>query len=327
MNFACTICNKKYLSYNSLWRHNKIKHNSIVSQISHAVSQISPIVSQINPSVSQINPSILDNNYKCKHCNKIYSNRNSKYKHQIKCKNSIITLLNNKVNELENKITNNKINESENNIIDKNIITNKNNKINNGIVNHITINKMGSEKLEDLTNKDINNIFSKEIESIFTFIELLNFNIGIPENHNHCVTNLESKYLSIYNSNTKKIEKDRKKYFFDALLCKSIDRMNILFNNNKNKFTSKKQNKISNTIDTLNKLKDSYYNPKLFNELIHKLNLLAYNNKNIIIDTWNNNTKNMLNDDLDEIDVNELLEERKKRLHMPLLIDTSDTDT
>jgi hypothetical protein len=261
-----------------------------------------------HPIVTQIN----EKTYKCKHCGKVYNNRNSKYKHQVKCTN-IITILTNKIDELESKINNKSIiNTKINN-------NNKNNRINNGTINHITINKVGTELLERLTNKDIDKIFDKEIESIFTFIELLNFNSDYPENHNHCVTNLESKFVSIYNSETKKIEKDRKKYFFDSLLCKSIDRMNILFNNNKDKFTITKQNEITNTIDTLNRLKDSYYNPKLFNELISKLNLVAYNNKDIVIDTWNNTTETF-EDDLNDMNIDELLSERKRRMQ-PDIID------
>jgi len=70
------------------------------------------------------------------------------------------------------------------------------------------------------------------------------------------------------------------------LLCKSIDRMEILFNLNKKQFNGSKQEEIKNSIDTLKRLKDSYYNKKLFSDLIDKLTLIAYNNKNVIIDTW-----------------------------------------
>ena len=134
------------------------------------------------------------------------------------------------------------------------------------MINHITINKVGDEKLALLTDEHIKTIFSKEIESIFTFIKLLNFNKELPENHNHCVTNLGSKFLSVYNTDTKKVERDRKKFYFDNLLCQSIDRMELLFNANKKQFNKEKQAEIRNTIDTLMKLKDSYYNPKLFDE-------------------------------------------------------------
>ena len=305
MQYICKKCNKNYSSYQSLWIHNKKYHTAITTRI---VTNVGKMPTNCHPIVTQIN----EKTYKCKHCGKVYNNRNSKYKHQVKCTN-IITILTNKIDELESKINNKSIiNTKINN-------NNKNNRINNGTINHITINKVGTELLERLTNKDIDKIFDKEIESIFTFIELLNFNSDYPENHNHCVTNLESKFVSIYNSETKKIEKDRKKYFFDSLLCKSIDRMNILFNNNKDKFTITKQNEITNTIDTLNRLKDSYYNPKLFNELISKLNLVAYNNKDIVIDTWNNTTETF-EDDLNDMNIDELLSERKRRMQ-PDIID------
>jgi hypothetical protein len=248
MVYTCKVCNKIYSSYQSLWRHNKSKHIQNSSNITTSISQLqivsqqssiqSSIVSQ--PDISQ-QPN--QKTYKCKHCNKIYYNRNSKYKHQKLCKKEMIDMitLSNKIDKIEKKL------DTSNNTINTKIT----NKINNGTINHITINGIGNELLDSLSNNDISKIFSKEIESIFTFIELINFNVLLPENHNHCVTNLESKYLSKYNSNTKKIEKDRKKYFFDALLSKSIDRIQILYNNNKHKFSEKKQNNISNTIETL----------------------------------------------------------------------------
>jgi len=85
------------------------------------------------------------------------------------------------------------------------------------------------------------------------------------------------------------------KHFFDSLLCKSIDRMEILFKNNKKKFNNSRQSEIKNSIDTLKRLQDSYYDKKLFNDLIDKLTLIAYNNKNIIIDTWADKPKKEYN--------------------------------
>jgi hypothetical protein len=92
--------------------------------------------------------------------------------------------------------------------------------------------------------------------------------------------------------------------------------MEILFKNNKKKFNSSRQSEIKNSIDTLKKLQDSYYDKKLFNDLIDKLTLIAYNNKNIIIDTWADKPKKEYNfrEDLENTTHEEFLEEHKKRL-------------
>jgi len=232
-------------------------------------------------------------------------------------------LLDKKIEEkVEEKL---KLLQSNNKLITNNNNSHSHNKINNGIINHITINKVGDEKYLNLSDDNIKLIFSKEIESVFTFVELLNFNKELPENHNHCVTNLEGSYVNVFNCDTKTVQIDQKKYFFDTLLCKSIDRMEILFNLNKNQFNGNKQEEIKNSIDTLKRLKDSYYNKKLFSDLIDKLTLIAYNNKNVIIDTWSDksnkpNKPNKLNkpynlrEDIENTTHEEFLAERKKRL-------------
>jgi len=298
-DITCRICNKTYSCNQSLWRHNKNKHKNISSKSSEIKTN------NISQNSSEIKVKI----YKCKKCFKIYNNRFSKYEHQNKCNGTVSMTLDQRLVLLETALSESK------ELTAKKITNNSNNKINNGVINHITINKIGTEPLNSLTDKNITDIFSKEIESIFTFVELLNFNKELPENHNHCVTNLEGSYINVYNTDTMTVHKDRKKYFFDTLLCKSIDRMEILFTKNKNKFNLSKQKEIRSTIDTLGKLKDSYYNKKLFDEIIKNLNLIAYNNKNIILDTWSDKDgEETLEKDLENLNIEELLEERKKRM-------------
>jgi hypothetical protein len=83
------------------------------------------------------------------------------------------------------------------------------------------------------------NIFNKELSSVTTLIELLNFNERLPENHSFCTTNLESNYVSIYNTEKQIPEKDRKKYMFDTILDNSVDKLELLYNHYKNKFDTK----------------------------------------------------------------------------------------
>jgi hypothetical protein len=217
--------------------------------------------------------------YKCINCNKEYKNKTSKYRHQKKCneKNQELQLIKSKLEQLEKKV-----NKS------KKIINNTNN----GTIinNNITINKIGTENLDALNDNEISMIFNKELEGVITFIELLNFNERLPDNHSYCTTSLESRFLSKYNEETQTIEKDRKKYFFDKLLNTTIDRIQILYNSNKTKFNKMKQKQIEENIKNLKTFKNYDFNNKILKEMINKMNLVSYNKRKIVQKTWNDDS-------------------------------------
>ena len=84
------------------------------------------------------------------------------------------------------------------------------------------------------------------------------------------------------------MDKDRKKYFFDDIFSKAIERQEILYKNNKNKFNVNKRKQIEENILNLNKIKNYDFNNKIVREIMKKLNLLSYNKRNIIQRTWRN---------------------------------------
>ena len=153
----CNICNKVYSSYQSLWIHNKKFHNNKSTESMHNSTK----------SIHKVDI-ITNKKYKCIHCNKEYTNKTSKYRHQKDCKITKelceikIEKLQNKIEQLEKKVNKKVINNTNNGTI-----------INN---NNIIINKIGSENLLEFNDNEISQIFNKELESIITFIELLNFN-------------------------------------------------------------------------------------------------------------------------------------------------------
>ena len=67
------------------------------------------------------------------------------------------------------------------------------------------------------------NLFNQEFISITGVIELIYFNENHPENHYFCTTNLDSYYSSVYNTEKKTVDKDRKKYLFDKILYDNIE--------------------------------------------------------------------------------------------------------
>jgi hypothetical protein len=271
MEYTCSICKKEYSSYQSLWIHNKKFH----------LTDNKP-VDKSNKPYDKSNDKPDSKKYQCSKCNTIFVHYQSRWKHEKKCtsdntkeKKDEIIELKNKLEQLEKKVTKKVINNNSGTIYNGNVIN-----------NNITINKVGSENLSLLNDNEISMIFNKEIESITTFIELLNFNSRLPENHNYCTTSLESKFLSVYNKDTNTIEKDRKKYFFDKLLNSSVDRIQLLYNTNKNKFPKIKQKQIEANIKNLKSFKDYDFNNKILKEMINKMNLVTYNKKSIVQKTW-----------------------------------------
>ncbi len=78
----CTVCNKHYSSYKSLWNHNKEFHsnknkNNIIIQKN---------ITESNGFICKSNGNIIDSNVSlnCKYCNKLFKCKQNKYEHQKK---------------------------------------------------------------------------------------------------------------------------------------------------------------------------------------------------------------------------------------------------
>tara|TARA_B100001287_G_C22662136_1_gene520937 strand:- start:1031 stop:1858 length:828 start_codon:yes stop_codon:yes gene_type:complete len=144
--------------------------------------------------------------FRCEFCNKIYSRKDSLYRHQKKsCKSKIEKKdLYDKIETLINEITlikeeNKKLKEEL--IVTKyesNTMINSNNTIKN---NKIQINNYGSENIEYITDKVFMKLLSTPLAAIPKLIELKHFNPKHPENHNIKITNIHDKFAKIYKDN------------------------------------------------------------------------------------------------------------------------------
>ena len=99
-------------------------------------------------------------------------------------------------------------------------------------------------------------------------------------------TAINDDYLSVYNTETNKVEKDTKKYFLDRVITLTIDKITTLFELHKTRFSKETYDQIKTNIETLQRMKICSSNKKLIKELIRGLNLLSYNKKEIINRTW-----------------------------------------
>jgi hypothetical protein len=271
---------------------------------------------------SSVQPPNKTDKLTCNICSKIFSRIDNLKRHQLKCKTNKfdkydqeLDILKQKINKLENK--------SENKTKINNI--NKN-KINGNMINtNITINKTGTENINLLNYEDVSIIFDNEISSVIKLIELVNFNENTPDNHSFCSTNLDSAYLSFYNTDTNSINKERKRYFFEEVICKSIQNHEILYSKFKNKFNFVKQKQIEDNISSLKKIKENSFSSKIMGEMIRKLNLISYNNRDLIQTTWTSSDNRKYDYESDEEFMTMLLddpetqrviaEENKKKLN------------
>ena len=119
-------------------------------------------------------------------------------------------------------------------------------------------------------------------------IEYINFNDRLPSNHSFCTTAIDGQYLSVYDTTTNTVYKDRKKYFLNDLLTRAIEAQETLYTKFKKNFTSDKKQQIEEGILALKRIRDSDFNNKMLQEITKKLNLLSYNKRTMIQGTWNN---------------------------------------
>jgi len=271
MKHYCDHCKRDYSSYKTLWTHTKSFHQN----------------------TEIVNNDIKPRNFECKYCNKKFTTKQSMRQHignTCKLVDKETVKLEKQIELLQKEIKGIKSSSITNN---NNTNNNNNNNTNNGTINNIiVINKIGTENISDLNDSEISEIFDKKIESVIKFIQHLNFNERLPSNHNFCTTSIDGNYLHIYNTDQLTKQCDRKKYFFEELLGRSIYKMEQLYAKYKSNFNETKQMQIEDDINTLKIIKSKDMNDKLLKEMLKKLNLLSYNYKKIVLDTWKHGNLN-----------------------------------
>ncbi len=80
-NYNCTICNKLYKSYQSLWNHNKKFH--VEKNVARNIIIINDSFDN-NTAVQESNLLVTKSNLslQCKYCHKIFNHKQNKYVHQ-----------------------------------------------------------------------------------------------------------------------------------------------------------------------------------------------------------------------------------------------------
>ncbi len=274
----------------------------------------------------------------CKYCLKKFKYKQGKWKHEQKCsvKNSNDSLKQELV-EIKNELRQLKENSNKKSTTNIKVHGNMINGNNHDSGPKQIIYKTGTEIMDQISYNEVSTIFDNEISSVVKLIELVNFNENkpgsfrttrlltklkdAPENHSFCSTALESPYLSFYNTDTNSVNKERKRYFFEDVICKSIQNHEILYSKFKNKFNSVKRKQIEDNITNLKMIKANSFNSKIIGEMIRNLNLLSYNKRDLIQETWTGSNKKYEHDSdeefmamlLDDPKTQSIIEANKKR--------------
>jgi hypothetical protein len=258
----------------------------------------------------------------CGYCGTELYNRQSRWRHEQKCQ--VKTKANNNEDikleliEIKNEIKKLKNSKSGPTQIIKKVQGNVINGNNHDSGPKQIIYKTGTEDMNQITYNEVSTIFDNEISSVIKLIELVNFSESKPENHSFCSTALESPYLSFYNTDTNSVNKERKRYFFEEVICKSIQNHELLYKKFKSKFNSSKRKQIEDNIANLKKMKENSFSSKIMGEMIRNLNLLSYNNRDLVQETWSGKKYDNDSDEefmamlLDDPETQKIIEANKK---------------
>jgi hypothetical protein len=278
-SFPCTVCNKLYSSYKSLWKHNKNIHNK-------DESSIVTILSSSNNT---------NKTYACEYCTKIFNNRQGKFRHEKTCKQKEI--VDNKIKLEIEKVKLAKVKEeiilaklnrgntTNNTTNDSHDTTNTNttnshnniNKTNNGTINNVYY-KYNNISYDTLTKKERNDIFNSH-NMIEESIKQIHFNSKYPEQNNIYITNLKDLYGHVFDG------KSFVALMKNELLVELIDNhlFELYLSKDKYKLKEATINKITKLEERLEKTNKKYtdVNDKVYKSykdyMIDMLKLLVYN--------------------------------------------------
>ena len=303
-NHICDICNKEYTNRQNLWRHKKthIKTycKSTVSQNEDFGSHPPIIVSQKTAILDlhkASNVIIEKIGYSCEFCGTIYVHRQSKYKHQIKCRkktNENITLktqllekekenLQKQLDDIKKVLmdvmnknckihpkTLQKINKQLNG--DHNTI---NENINKGTINNTyNIIALGHENLTDVfSKKEKMAILKYRYCSLPHLVEYTHFNDKYPQFKNILITNTQNKLAYRYDIKKKQFIAVDKDELLENIVDSRMCDINSFYEELEEELDTK-------TKEILDKVKDKIENEPAY-KLLKKqdIKLIIYNNR------------------------------------------------
>ena len=220
--YECVYCNFKTKLKTDYKRHlNTKKHKTIVQNLEeNKTNQCVPIkMTQNDPKMTQNDPKMTQNasnpiqnnlnkQFRCDYCDKPFSSKAHKRRHELhRCKSNI-AMKNKIIAEHEKeKAALYKLLEANGSMIHN---TNSNNTINNvntnntnniQQTNNIVIRSYGNEDLSHLTDSVLDKLISAPGDMINNLTKLIHFNKDKPENMNMYIPSRKQKHIKIYKDN------------------------------------------------------------------------------------------------------------------------------
>lgn len=268
----CLFCKKKYKTNESFLRHLNRKHkkkkddldvlkndkqnnDNIINLIKDNIQKLynkkdlsNNIITHIEDIVNELDINEKDK-FKCIKCDKIFSRSDSLKRHIDKnCCNKNVKIINNTINNTIN------------------------------VVNNITINNIGSENTELITDDILYKCANLCYLGIIKLFKLVH--IDIKENKNLYLTNIKNPYIYKYENN--KWELGESNEILKKITDSKRDMIEEFFTNNLDKFTKFKKINIS-------RMFNDYKQGNLDKQFNKKIRLILINNKDKLKESFENN--------------------------------------
>ena len=296
MEYYCKICNKKYASYKSLWKHNYIYHKNIRNpNVTHCNSTVIQ-------NVIQSNPEVIEDKYKCSKCNKNFKYRQGKWKHEKICQNKIgdtkiiklekqneeIIKQNQELRELLQKAlkihpkTLQKINKQLNNINNGNINSNN-------VTNTYNIVQLGNENLNDiLSQKQKLKILNRQAMSLNEIVDMVHVSDNYNQFKNVYVTNLQSSFCYKYDDNSKTFIAVNKNELLDDLIDARMYDINTFYEELQHLMSPEKADQLKKFIERMDDGDDNLKGIKK-----DEIKLILYNKRNKVKSLYEESTNTL----------------------------------
>lgn len=276
IKYRCELCNKNYKDKSGLWYHNH-KYHTIPDNKMQTFDNIPDNKKQTFDNITNKKQTFNDinNNRICKFCNNVFSHRNSRWKHEQKCKfkfnDDQIMELKKEINELKEKINNTQITSNVNNSNNTNTLNNK------GTINNNYIIAFGKEEINNiLTEKEKIRILNARYKSLEESIKAIHFNDNRPEYQNIVITNMRDNLIHTFDGD--KFVSQVKHGTINQLIDNHMESIEESLDNSREKLNPK-------TIDIIEKLieKINDESTELYDEENDKKYLNYKNYKNDLV--------------------------------------------
>lgn len=255
--YLCKDCGKEYKHRQNLYRHIKFKHNdNNITFLGVSKPKVSQGEAKSKPLVKL---------YQCKYCNRMYKHKQSRCKHEKKCKyNTELNyiskeeydkLLKNELHKLESEITE-KLTKQFTKMLDEKQMNMNNigNQLNDNATQNNYIIQLGKEDvLGTLTEKEKLKILNERYKSVLALVKLMHCSGKYPQFNNSIINNLKSEFALTYSDEDEKFVTMKKNELVSDIVSHRTANVEEMLDENKEKITTQTNKKVKELIQILEK--------------------------------------------------------------------------